>query len=50
VGLHDTEQWPCAFACDFAFVSADLAPRVAAIEIDAASDASDHQPLLLRLA
>jgi endonuclease/exonuclease/phosphatase family metal-dependent hydrolase len=50
VGLHDTAQWPRAFACDFAFVSADLAPRVARIEVDAASDASDHQPLLLTLA
>jgi endonuclease/exonuclease/phosphatase family metal-dependent hydrolase len=50
VGLYDTLQWPRRFACDFAFVSADLAPRVAAIEIDTTSDASDHQALVLTLA
>ncbi len=50
VGLYDTVQWPRRFACDFAFVSHDLAPRVTAFEIDAHSDASDHQALLLTLA
>jgi endonuclease/exonuclease/phosphatase family metal-dependent hydrolase len=50
VGLYDTVQWPRRFACDFAFVSADLAPRVRAFEVDAGSDASDHQALLLTLA
>jgi endonuclease/exonuclease/phosphatase family metal-dependent hydrolase len=49
VGLYDTVQWPRSFACDFVFVSEDLAPRVQALRIDAASDASDHQALLLRL-
>jgi endonuclease/exonuclease/phosphatase family metal-dependent hydrolase len=50
VGLYDTAQWPRRFACDFVFVSDDLAPRVAALEVDAGSDASDHQALILRLA
>jgi endonuclease/exonuclease/phosphatase family metal-dependent hydrolase len=49
VGLFDTVQWPRRFACDFVFVSEDLAPRVQALRVDAASDASDHQALLLRL-
>jgi endonuclease/exonuclease/phosphatase family metal-dependent hydrolase len=49
VGLFDTVQWPRRFACDFAFVSEDLAPRVQALQIDTGSAASDHQPLLLRL-
>ncbi len=49
VGLYDTVQWPRRFACDFVFVSADLAPRVTAFEVDAGSDASDHQALLLTL-
>ncbi len=49
VGLYDSVQWPRRLACDFAFVSEDLAPRVQALQIDAASDASDHQALLLRL-
>ena len=50
VGLYDTVQWPRRFACDFVFVSADLAPRIVAFEVDARSDASDHQALLLTLA
>jgi endonuclease/exonuclease/phosphatase family metal-dependent hydrolase len=49
VGLYDTVQWPRKFACDFAFVSDDLAPRVRALTVDATSDASDHQALLLTL-
>jgi len=49
VGLYDTAQWPRRFACDFVFVSDDLAPRLAALEVDASSDASDHQALILRL-
>jgi endonuclease/exonuclease/phosphatase family metal-dependent hydrolase len=49
VGLFDTVQWPRRFACDFVFVSADLAPRVKAFEIDTASSASDHQAQVLTL-
>ena len=49
VGLFDTVQWPRRFACDFVFVSEDLAPRVQALWVDAASDASDHQAVMLRL-
>ncbi len=49
VGLYDTAQWPRRFACDFAFVSEDVAPRVQALHIDGGSAASDHQALLLRL-
>lgn len=50
VGLYDKAQWPGApFTFDFIFVSADLAPRVKEVRVDAASDASDHQPVLLVL-
>jgi endonuclease/exonuclease/phosphatase family metal-dependent hydrolase len=49
VGLYDTVQWPRRFACDFVFVSDDLASRVVSLEVDARSDASDHQALLLAL-
>ena len=48
-GVHDREQWPEAFACDFIFASADLLPRVRAFEVDDRTRASDHQPLLLEL-
>jgi endonuclease/exonuclease/phosphatase family metal-dependent hydrolase len=50
VGLYDTAQWPRRFACDFVFVSDDLSARVAALEVDAGSVASDHQAVILRLA
>jgi endonuclease/exonuclease/phosphatase family metal-dependent hydrolase len=50
VGLYDTVQWPRRFTCDFAFVSHDLAPRVKSLAVDAGSDASDHQALILDLA
>ena len=50
VGLFATVQWPRRFACDFVFVSDDLAPRIVAFEVDERSDASDHQALLLTLA
>jgi endonuclease/exonuclease/phosphatase family metal-dependent hydrolase len=35
---------------DFCFVSENLAPRVTGLEVDVATAASDHQPLLLTLA
>jgi endonuclease/exonuclease/phosphatase family metal-dependent hydrolase len=49
VGLFDTAQWPRRFACDFVFVSEDLEQRVKALRVDASSDASDHQAMLLTL-
>jgi endonuclease/exonuclease/phosphatase family metal-dependent hydrolase len=51
VGLYDKQQWPePPFTWDFVFVSEDLAPRVRVLRVDAESDASDHQPVLLELA
>jgi endonuclease/exonuclease/phosphatase family metal-dependent hydrolase len=50
VGLHDKRQWPGPpFTWDYVFASADLAQRVAALEVDASSAASDHQPVLVAL-
>jgi endonuclease/exonuclease/phosphatase family metal-dependent hydrolase len=49
LGLHDKVQWPTPRAFDFFFVSEDLAPRVRDVRVDASSDASDHQPVLLEL-
>ncbi|RJG04422.1 endonuclease/exonuclease/phosphatase family protein [Noviherbaspirillum sedimenti] len=51
VGLYDKQQWPgTPFTFDYFFVSEDLLPRLRTIAVDTASDASDHQPLLLELA
>jgi endonuclease/exonuclease/phosphatase family metal-dependent hydrolase len=47
IGVHDS--WP-QYCCDFAFVTDDLANRVADVTVDDATQASDHQPVLLRLA
>jgi endonuclease/exonuclease/phosphatase family metal-dependent hydrolase len=40
---------PVPVACDFVFVSADLADKVQKIEVDLKTQASDHQPVLLSL-
>jgi endonuclease/exonuclease/phosphatase family metal-dependent hydrolase len=49
VGLHGAE-WPQrAYCCDYFFVSAPLAARVAGVAVDASTAASDHQPLCLQL-
>jgi endonuclease/exonuclease/phosphatase family metal-dependent hydrolase len=47
--LHDRRYGPVPIACDFCFVSEDLASRVARVEVNAATRASDHQPVLLEL-
>lgn len=49
IGVHDREQWPEAFACDFIFVTEDIAGRVEDVAVNLETDASDHQPVLLRL-
>lgn len=50
-GVHDHVQWKQgAHARDFCFVSASLRARLRSLAVDTATDASDHQPLLLALA
>ncbi|MGH8689132.1 MAG: endonuclease/exonuclease/phosphatase family protein [Burkholderiales bacterium] len=46
--LDSAEEAP--YCCDYILVTADLAPRVHAVTVDADSRASDHQPVLLELA
>jgi endonuclease/exonuclease/phosphatase family metal-dependent hydrolase len=49
-GLHDREQWAMGGHCrDYFAVTGDVATRAAALEMDSATDASDHQPLRLVL-
>jgi endonuclease/exonuclease/phosphatase family metal-dependent hydrolase len=49
-GLHDRVQWPEGGHCrDYFGVTADVAQRIAAIDCDLATDASDHQPMRLEL-
>ncbi len=50
IGVHDKLQWPGPpFACDFIFVTEDLAHRVEDVVVNGDTDASDHQPVLLEL-
>jgi endonuclease/exonuclease/phosphatase family metal-dependent hydrolase len=49
-GVHDREQWKSGSnARDFVFVSGDLGSRVRGVKVDTATDASDHQPVLIEL-
>jgi endonuclease/exonuclease/phosphatase family metal-dependent hydrolase len=49
-GVYDTKQWSTGpIACDFVFVTEDLRARVRSCEIDSATQASDHQPIVLEL-
>lgn len=45
--LYDGETPYC---CDYMFITPDLVPRVKSIRIDTATQASDHQPVILELA
>ncbi len=49
-GLYDRVLWPVADCRDFIFVTEDLAARVLRVDIDSATDASDHQPVVIELA
>jgi len=40
-------QWPEPYACDFIFVTGDLAGRMRDVRVNCDTDASDHQPVLL---
>ncbi|WP_374335930.1 endonuclease/exonuclease/phosphatase family protein [Methyloversatilis sp.] len=49
VGLHGAD-WPDhPYCCDYALATEALLPRVSGIEVDAVTDASDHQALWVEL-
>ena len=45
--VHEQREGESPYCCDYVFVSKDLAPRLAAIRIDGANRASDHQPVIV---
>ena len=45
--LHGKEHGSAPYCCDFVFVSADLAPRIASVRVDLDCQASDHQPVIV---
>ena len=48
-GVHDRNQWPEPFTCDFVFASENLRSRISELRVDGRTQASDHQPILLAL-
>lgn len=49
-GVYDHAQWPGGAHCrDFFFVTEDIAARVESVEVDVDTDASDHQPIKIRI-
>ncbi len=49
-GLHDRVQWVMGGHCrDYFALTGDMARRITALDVDVATDASDHQPLRLSL-
>ncbi len=47
--LHEAEPEQAPYCCDFIFVTQDLVPRLRSIRVDADTQASDHQPVMLEL-
>ncbi len=47
--VHEQPRECEPYACDFVFVTEDLAPRLKRIDIDGETQASDHQPVLVEL-
>jgi endonuclease/exonuclease/phosphatase family metal-dependent hydrolase len=47
--VHSRKYAKTPYCCDFLFVSDNLAARVRSVEVDTATEASDHQPVLLEV-
>jgi endonuclease/exonuclease/phosphatase family metal-dependent hydrolase len=49
-GVYDKEQWKDGpLTCDFVFVTEDLRGRLRRCDIDVATRASDHQPIIVEI-
>jgi endonuclease/exonuclease/phosphatase family metal-dependent hydrolase len=49
VGLYENGWAEHPYCCDFVYVTGDLASRVREVTVDAQTQASDHQPILIEL-
>lgn len=47
--IYEREEGESPYCCDYMFVTEDLLPRLRSIRIDGATQASDHQPVILEL-
>jgi len=48
--VHEQRPDETQYCCDYVYVTRDLAPRLRAMRVDAATQASDHQPVVVELA
>jgi len=47
--VHEQHEGEAPYCCDYVFVSEDLAPRLRSLRVDGATQASDHQPVIVEL-
>jgi endonuclease/exonuclease/phosphatase family metal-dependent hydrolase len=47
--LHERYEGEAPYCCDYVYVTEDLAPRLKSIRVDAATQASDHQPVIVEI-
>jgi endonuclease/exonuclease/phosphatase family metal-dependent hydrolase len=47
--VHEREEGESPYCCDFVFVTEDLVPRLRSIRVDGATQASDHQPVMVEI-
>lgn len=47
--VHDRASGTAPYCCDFVFVARELAPRIESVRVDAGTQASDHQPVIVSL-
>lgn len=45
--VFEQDEGQSPYCCDYVFVTEDLAPRLASVRIDAQTQASDHQPVIV---
>lgn len=46
--VHDRVSGIAPFCCDLVFVARELAPRIDSVRVDGETQASDHQPVVIR--
>jgi endonuclease/exonuclease/phosphatase family metal-dependent hydrolase len=47
--IYERKEGQSPYCCDFVFVTQDLVPRLRSVRIDGATQASDHQPVIVEL-
>jgi endonuclease/exonuclease/phosphatase family metal-dependent hydrolase len=47
--VHERDEGEAPYCCDYVFLTEDLAPRLKEIRIDGATQAADHQPVIVEL-